>query len=90
MLGLHKGNAELPEMKGRVVVLGAGDTALDCATAALRCGADRVTVVFRKSLNTMRAVPEEVVACDYSLLLTFLSVFVDEKISDRNCQGRTL
>ena len=47
-------------MKGRVVVLGAGDTALDCATSAFRCGADRVSIIFRKSLNTMRAVPEEV------------------------------
>lgn len=43
-----------------MIVLGAGDTAMDCATSALRCGANRVTIVLRKSLNTMRAVPEEV------------------------------
>ena len=29
-------------------VLGAGDTAFDCATSALRCGAKRVFVIFRK------------------------------------------
>uniref|UniRef100_A0A158R6B8 Dihydropyrimidine dehydrogenase [NADP(+)] n=1 Tax=Syphacia muris TaxID=451379 RepID=A0A158R6B8_9BILA len=58
--GLVNGNRELPKLKGRVIVLGAGDTALDCATSALRCGADRVTVVFRKSLNSMRAAPEEI------------------------------
>lgn len=50
----------LPELKGRVIVLGAGDTAFDCATSALRCGASRVTVVFRKGFTSIRAVPEEV------------------------------
>lgn len=50
---------KLPSLKGRVLVLGGGDTALDCATSALRCGADKVTVVFMESFNTMPAVPEE-------------------------------
>uniref|UniRef100_A0A915CEH2 Dihydrothymine dehydrogenase n=1 Tax=Parascaris univalens TaxID=6257 RepID=A0A915CEH2_PARUN len=50
----------LPSLNGHVIVLGAGDTAMDCATSALRCGANRVTIVLRKSLNTMRAVPEEI------------------------------
>ncbi len=50
----------LPKLYGNVVVLGAGDTAFDCATSALRCGAKRVFVVFRKGFNQMRAVPEEV------------------------------
>ncbi|VDK24858.1 unnamed protein product [Taenia asiatica] len=53
-------NARLPDLKGkRVVVLGAGDTAFDCATSALRCGASRVTVSFRKSFTTINPVPEE-------------------------------
>eukprot|EP00124_Ichthyophonus_hoferi_P001007 Ihof_evm2s45 gene=Ihof_evmTU2s45 len=50
---------KLPQLSGHVVVLGAGDTAFDCATSALRCGARRVTVVFRKGFNNIRAVPEE-------------------------------
>lgn len=41
-------------------MLGAGDTAFDCATSALRCGARRVFVVFRKGFSNIRAVPEEV------------------------------
>ncbi|MFH4981756.1 hypothetical protein AB6A40_008465 [Gnathostoma spinigerum] len=53
---------KLPTLLGRVLVLGAGDTAFDCATSALRCGARRVTVVFRKSFGTVRAVPEEMEA----------------------------
>ncbi|OQR72920.1 dihydropyrimidine dehydrogenase-like [Tropilaelaps mercedesae] len=52
-------NQNLPELSGTVIVLGAGDTAFDCATSALRCGAKRVFVVFRKGFNNVRAVPEE-------------------------------
>ena len=40
----------LPQLYGNVVVLGAGDTAFDCATSALRCGARKVFVAFRKGL----------------------------------------
>jgi NADPH-dependent glutamate synthase beta subunit-like oxidoreductase len=50
----------LPSLYGNVVVLGAGDTAFDCATSALRCGAKKVFVVFRKGFRNIRAVPEEV------------------------------
>ena len=35
-------SSKLPRMSGNVVVLGAGDTAFDCATSALRCGAKKV------------------------------------------------
>lgn len=55
-----KNNEELPNLRGNVVVLGAGDTAFDCATSALRCGAKKVFVVFRKGFTNIRAVPEEV------------------------------
>jgi dihydropyrimidine dehydrogenase (NADP+) len=50
----------LPSLHGNVVVLGAGDTAFDCATSALRCGARKVFIVFRKGFRNVRAVPEEV------------------------------
>lgn len=50
---------ELPSLYGNVIVLGAGDTAFDCATSALRCGAKKVFVVFRKGFTNVRAVPEE-------------------------------
>lgn len=52
--------SNLPKLNGVVVVLGAGDTAFDCATSAIRCGAKKVFVVFRKGIQNMRAVPEEV------------------------------
>lgn len=53
---------ELPEMHGRVIVLGCGDTAFDCATSALRCGATKVFVCFRRGFSHIRAVPEEMSA----------------------------
>ncbi|EDV95106.1 dihydropyrimidine dehydrogenase [NADP(+)] [Drosophila grimshawi] len=55
-----KSAQSLPKLYGNVIVLGAGDTAFDCATSALRCGARRVFVVFRKGSSGIRAVPEEV------------------------------
>jgi dihydropyrimidine dehydrogenase (NADP+) len=59
-IGMCACKSSLPKLTGTVVVLGAGDTAFDCATSALRCGARRVFVAFRKGFNNMRAVPEEV------------------------------
>lgn len=44
----------------RVLVLGGGDSAMDCARAALRQGAGRVTVVYRRDESLMRASPKEV------------------------------
>jgi dihydropyrimidine dehydrogenase (NAD+) subunit PreT len=42
-----------------VVVIGAGNTAIDCATIAKRLGADRVTMVYRRTENEMTAYPHE-------------------------------
>lgn len=50
----------LPKLRGAGIVLGAGDTAFDCATAALRCGAKKVFIIFRRGFCDIRAVPEEV------------------------------
>lgn len=54
-----KGATALPKLHGKVLVLGAGDTAFDCAGSAFRCGASRVLVTFRRSMADMRAVDEE-------------------------------
>lgn len=56
----RKNADNLPKLHGNVIVLGAGDTAFDCATSALRCGAKKVFVVFRRGFTNIRAVPEEV------------------------------
>ena len=48
------------DMRGkRVLVLGGGDSAMDCARSALRQGAAKVTVVCRATAEAMRASPKE-------------------------------
>lgn len=59
----------LPSLHGNVIVLGAGDTAFDCATSAIRCGAQKVFIVFRKGSSNIRAVPEEVNSLISKILL---------------------
>jgi len=50
--------AVLPQ--GRtVLVIGAGNTAIDCATIARRTGAERVTMVYRRTEREMSAYPHE-------------------------------
>jgi glutamate synthase (NADPH/NADH) small chain len=42
-----------------VVVIGAGNTAVDCATIAKRLGAERVTMIYRRTDREMTAYPHE-------------------------------
>ena len=42
-----------------VVVIGAGNTAIDCATIARRLGAGRVSMLYRRSENEITAYPHE-------------------------------
>jgi len=44
-----------PEMKGNVAIVGGGNTAIDAARTALRCGADKVTVLYRRTRTEMPA-----------------------------------
>ena len=60
LAGMCACKSKLPSIHGNVIVLGVGDTAFDCATSALRCGARKVYIVFRKGFTNIRAVPEEV------------------------------
>ncbi|XP_011181764.2 dihydropyrimidine dehydrogenase [NADP(+)] [Zeugodacus cucurbitae] len=57
--GISK-ESKLPKLSGNVIVLGAGDTAFDCASSAWRCGAQRVLVVFLHSTAMIPALPEEI------------------------------
>jgi len=43
----------------RVIVIGGGDSAMDCARAATRVGARQVTITYRSSSEDMRASEEE-------------------------------
>ena len=50
----------VPTLKGTVVVVGGGNTAIDAARSALRCGADKVKIVYRRSIKEMPAHEEEI------------------------------
>jgi dihydropyrimidine dehydrogenase (NADP+) len=51
----HTEIQKMYKLHGHVMVLGIGDTALDCARSALRLGAERVSVVFRRGFEDLRA-----------------------------------
>jgi formate dehydrogenase beta subunit len=44
----------------RVIIVGGGNTAIDCARTCLRMGASQVSIVYRRSEQEMPADPEEV------------------------------
>lgn len=50
---------ERPDLGHRVVVVGGGNTAMDCARSALRLGAS-VTVAYRRTRDEMPAIAEEI------------------------------
>lgn len=54
-------NAELPSCKSKkIVVVGGGDTAMDAVSTALRLGAERVCLVYRRSIKEMPAYSVEI------------------------------
>jgi glutamate synthase (NADPH/NADH) small chain len=52
-------SGEIKSMTGRVAVIGAGNTAIDAAIAAVRLGADEVSIVYRRGVAEMSAFPFE-------------------------------
>ena len=50
-----------PEVKGEVVVIGGGNVAVDSARVALRLGASKVTILYRRDIEQMLAAKEEIV-----------------------------
>lgn len=55
------GDGIYPDFTGKkVVVVGGGNVAMDVTRTALRLGADRSTIVYRRRQNDMTALPEEV------------------------------
>ena len=47
-------------LSGSVIVIGGGNTAIDCARSALRSGAQSVKLVYRRSREEMPAIAEEI------------------------------
>ena len=66
--GIYKGIDFLREVEidgakdfnGTAVIVGGGNTAIDAARTALRCGAEKVKIVYRRSIKEMPAHHEEI------------------------------
>jgi NADPH-dependent glutamate synthase beta subunit-like oxidoreductase len=60
MLG-QIGDGLYPDFKGKkVCIIGGGNVAMDCTRSAIRAGADKVTCVYRRRIEDMTALPEEI------------------------------
>jgi len=57
---LDRVKRERVALKGEVLVIGGGNTAIDCARSALRCGAASVKIVYRRAREEMPAIAEEI------------------------------
>jgi len=53
-----------PRLYGKVAVVGGGNSAIDAARTALRCGATEVTILYRRTRKEMPAHHEEVEAAE--------------------------
>ena len=61
LMKAYKDNPDTPIMKGgRVAVVGGGNVAMDAARTALRLGAEKVYIVYRRSMEELPARREEV------------------------------
>ncbi len=72
-----------PMLHGRVAVVGGGNSAIDAARTAVRCGADEVTILYRRTRKEMPAHPEEVDAAEkegvrLELLVAPLEILADD------------
>ena len=55
------GDDQIPDFTGKkVCIIGGGNVAMDCTRSAIRCGAERVSIVYRRRKEDMTALAEEV------------------------------
>ncbi len=85
----YRSDPETPIMKGgRVAVVGGGNVAMDAARTALRLGAEKVYIVYRRSMQELPARREEVEhaeeeGIDFKLLCNPVEILGYENPDDR-------
>ncbi|MDJ0621765.1 MAG: FAD-dependent oxidoreductase [Desulfocapsaceae bacterium] len=57
---LQENKQSVAQLSGNVLVIGGGNTAIDCARSALRSGASSVKLIYRRSRAEMPAISEEI------------------------------
>ena len=78
------GDDELPDLSGqRVCVIGGGNVAMDVARSAVRCGAEKVSIVYRRRICDMTAQDAEIAGaqaegCEVLELTAPLAIETDE------------
>ncbi len=89
LMKAYRENPVTPIMKGgRVAVVGGGNVAMDAARTALRLGAERVYIVYRRSLEELPARKEEVEhameeGVDFHLLNNPVEILGYENLKDK-------
>jgi glutamate synthase (NADPH/NADH) small chain len=84
VMGLEKDAADFIDMKGKkVVVLGGGDTTMDCVRTSIRQGAEKVTCAYRRDEASMPGSRREVVnareeGVEFEFNVQPLDIAVDE------------
>ncbi|HWI14383.1 MAG TPA: FAD-dependent oxidoreductase, partial [Burkholderiales bacterium] len=73
-------------LNGDAVVVGGGNTAIDAARTALRLGAKRVTVAYRRTREEMPVQPEEISeALEEGIKFEFLAAPVEVLVDRKGC-----
>ncbi|MFH1263028.1 MAG: molybdopterin-dependent oxidoreductase [Pseudomonadota bacterium] len=72
-----------PEVHGKVLVVGGGNTAIDCARTALRLGAKEVRIVYRRTKNEMPANAVEIEEAEHEGVQIDLLV-APQKVIEKN------
>lgn len=84
------GEGQIPDYSGKkVVVIGGGNVAMDCARTAVRAKADEVSVVYRRRKDDMTALDTEIegAAMEGVEMMTLMAPDRIEKDEDGNCCG---
>lgn len=82
------GNGNLPDYTGkRVLVVGGGNVAMDCARSAVRCNAEEVSIVYRRRQKDMTALESEVESAvmEGIALVTLQAPVEIKKDAEGNC-----
>jgi formate dehydrogenase major subunit len=84
------------KLSGHVLVVGGGNTAIDCSRTALRCNAEKVSIVYRRTRDEMPADIVEIEdaeheGVDFKYLTAPLSVVSEHgRVKALRCQQMTL
>ncbi len=96
LMGCYQQDSATPIVVGeRVVVVGAGNVAMDAARTALRMGSKHVTVVYRRSRQEMPARKEEIhhaeqEGVELSLLTNPIAIVGEKRVLGIDCMEMTL